>query len=123
MNLSEFVEETLTEILAGIRSAQKKEGGDHISAEMYGDGSALGIISGGPSGFFTVVQFDVSVAAETKAGGKGGLRVWSVGVEGSGEHNSHHTNRVKFSVHLKLPDGKTVPADRSFNRPIRYDDD
>jgi hypothetical protein len=37
MNLSEFVEETLTEILAGIRSAQKKEGGDHISAEMYGD--------------------------------------------------------------------------------------
>jgi Trypsin-co-occurring domain 2 len=118
MNLSEFVEETLTEVLAGIRSAQKKEGGDHISAEMYGDASTLGIISGGPSGFFTVVQFDVSIAAETKAGGKGGLRVWSVGIEGSGEHTSHHTNRVKFSVHLKLPGGKSVPSDRSFNRAL-----
>jgi hypothetical protein len=123
MNLSEFVEETLTEVLNGIKAAQKKEGGDHISAEMYGDASALGIISGGTSGFFTVVQFDVSVAAETKAGGKGGLRVWSVGVEGSGEHTSHQTNRVKFSVHLKLPDGKTVPPDRSFNRPIQFHDD
>jgi hypothetical protein len=123
MNLSEFVEETLTEILAGIRSAQKKQGGDHVSAEMYGDASAQGIISGGTSGFFTVVQFDVSVAAETKAGGKGGLRVWSVGVEGSGEHTSHHTNRVKFAVHLKLPEGGKVPADRSFDRPISYPDD
>jgi hypothetical protein len=35
MNLSEFVEETLTEVLNGIRAAQEKEGGDHISAETY----------------------------------------------------------------------------------------
>jgi hypothetical protein len=32
MNLAEFVEESLTEILAGIRSAQKKEGGDATSS-------------------------------------------------------------------------------------------
>jgi hypothetical protein len=28
MNLAEFVEETLSEILSGIRAAQKKEGGE-----------------------------------------------------------------------------------------------
>jgi hypothetical protein len=122
VNLSEFVEETLTEVLAGIRAAQKKEGGDHIGAEMYADATSQGIISGGTSGHFTIVQFDVSVAAETKAGGKGGLKVWSVGVEAIGEHTAQHSNRVKFSVHLKLPDGKRVPQDQSFNRPIRYDD-
>ena len=81
MNLSEFVEETLSETLAGKRSAQKKEGGDHISAEMYGDATAQGIVNGGCSGNFTIVQFDVSVAAETKARGKGGLRVCSVGLD------------------------------------------
>jgi hypothetical protein len=42
MNLSEFVEETLTEILAGIRSAQKKDGGDHISAEPSAAWSSWG---------------------------------------------------------------------------------
>jgi hypothetical protein len=47
MNLSEFVEETLSEVLAGIRAAQTKEGGNNIAAEMYGDASAQGIISAG----------------------------------------------------------------------------
>jgi hypothetical protein len=123
MNLSEFVEETLSEVLAGIRAAQKKEGGKNVAAEMYADASRQGVISGGTSGFFTVVQFDVSVAAETKAGGKGGLRVWSVGVEGSGEHTAQSTNRVKFSVHVKLPQGASVVPDRSFDRPTRYSHD
>jgi hypothetical protein len=122
MNLSEFVEETLSEILGGIRAAQKKEGGDDVAAQMHANPHEQGIIHGGVSGYFTVVQFDVSVAAETKAGGKGGLRVWSVGVEGSGEHSSHYTNRVKFSVHMRLPDGKQVPEDRSFDRPLNYRD-
>jgi hypothetical protein len=32
------------------------------------EGKAMGIIAGGTSGIFTIVQFDVSVLAETKAG-------------------------------------------------------
>jgi hypothetical protein len=71
---------------------------------MYADASSLGVFSGGTSGHFTAVQFDVSVIAEMKAGGKGGLRVWSVGVEGSGEHTFQHSSRVKSAVHVKLPD-------------------
>ena len=45
MNRSEFLEATLTEILAEIRSTKKKKGGDHVSAEMHADVSAQGIIT------------------------------------------------------------------------------
>jgi hypothetical protein len=38
MNLAEFVEQSLTEILAGIRAAQQKEGGGAVGAQMYGEG-------------------------------------------------------------------------------------
>ena len=118
MNLSEFVDETLTEILSGIRSAQKKEGGQEVAAEMYSaGGKELGVIAGGTSGLFTIVQFDVSVLAETKAGGKAGLKVFSVGAEGGGEHTSQHTSRVKFSVHLRLPMGSKAPKS-SFDREL-----
>jgi NTP-dependent ternary system trypsin peptidase co-occuring protein len=105
MNVSEFIEETLTEILIGIRNAQKKHGGGMISAEMYGDTKSLGVVASGQHGNFTAVQFDVSVLAETKGGGKAGNRVWSVGAEGSGEHTSQHTSRIKFAVPLRLPEG------------------
>jgi Trypsin-co-occurring domain 2 len=116
MKLSEFVEETLTEILTGIREAQKKEGGGLISAEMYADGKSFGLIGSG-SANFTAVQFDVSVLAETKGAGKAGIRVWSVGAEGSGEHTSQHTSRIKFAVPLRLPQGdRSEPND--FNRKL-----
>ena len=81
MNLSEFVEETLSETLAGKGLRRKRRWRSHQRAEMYGDATAQGIVNGGCSGNFTIVQFDVSVAAETKARGKGGLRVWSVGLD------------------------------------------
>jgi hypothetical protein len=51
MNLSEFVDETLTKILSGVRAAQKKEGGQEIAAEMFSaDGKAMGVIAAGTSG-------------------------------------------------------------------------
>ena len=102
MNLAEFVEEALSEMLAGIRNAQKKDGGQEIAAEMFEDASRFGVVGSGKE-IFTIVQFDVSISAETKGGGKAGLRVWSIGAEGSGEHTAQHTNRVKFSVPLRLP--------------------
>jgi hypothetical protein len=76
MNLLEFVEQSLTEILAGVRAAQKKEGGAAIGAEMSGQPPKESLlVNAGVTGTFTVVDFDVSVVAETSAGGKGGLRV------------------------------------------------
>ena len=113
MNLAEFVEEALSEVLAGVRNAQQKDGGQEIAAEMFEDASQFGVVGSGKE-LFTVMQFDVSVSAESKGAGKVGLRVWSVGAEGSGEHTAQHTNRVKFSVPLRLPLGGS-PSSREID--------
>jgi Trypsin-co-occurring domain 2 len=120
VNLAEF-EETLSEILTGIRAAQKREGGDAIGA-----GFVVGSISGSAiagtsnlfrshdSGIFTVVDFDVSVAAETTKRGKGGIRVMSIGAEGGAERKSHETSRVKFAVQIRIPEDGPAKRTRGF---------
>jgi Trypsin-co-occurring domain 2 len=106
VNLAEFVEETLSEILTGIRAAQKREGGGDVAA---GFSATTGVLASNLfkayEHTFTVVDFDVSCAAETTAGGKAGIRVMSIGAEGGGGHKSQKTSRVKFSVHLRIPEG------------------
>ena len=59
---------------------------------------------------FTVVDFDVSVVAETKGGGKGGIKVWGVEAGGGLERGVQNTSRVKFAVHVKLPQGTETPT-------------
>jgi Trypsin-co-occurring domain 2 len=117
MNLAEFVEESLTEILEGIRAAQKKDGGNAVGAEMFAATDKGLLVHGGASGNFTIVDFDVSVVAENKVGGKGGLKVWGVGLEGEAGRSSQHTSRVKFSVQLRIPEGAKAPKS-SFAREI-----
>jgi hypothetical protein len=116
LNLAEFVEETLSEILAGIRAAQKKEGGGAIGAAGLIPGSSNQprptlLLPGTPYGVvFTAVEFDVSVLAETSGGGKGALKVWSVGsIEAGGKRSDQHTSRVRFAVQIKIPAGEKVP--------------
>jgi hypothetical protein len=105
MKLSEFVDETLTEIVTGIRAAQAREHGENVAAALPKQTDKGLLVSAGDLGHFTVVDFDVSVVAESTAGGKAGLRVWGIGAEGQGEHVSGHTSRVRFSVHLRIPEG------------------
>ena len=120
MNLAEFVEETLTEILTGIRAAQQKEGGGAIGAAgvvawtpTYHISSLLA--SGLGDSVFTVVEFDVSVLAETSGGGKGALKVWSVGsIEAGGKRSDQHTSRVRFAVQVKVPRGDEAERPSGF---------
>jgi hypothetical protein len=96
MNVAEFVQESLTQIISGIVAAQKIDGGEAVGAEMYGaPNTPTGhLIQGGTSGIFTVVDFDISVVAESKAEGKGGLRVWGIGpAEAGAGLSSHRTTR------------------------------
>jgi len=109
MDLSEFISESLTEIISGIKTAQEKPDGQLVGAEMFGAPDKGLLLHGGTAGLFTVVDFDVSVVAETKAGGKAGIRVWGIGAEGAGERTSQQTSKVKFSVQLKIPKGEPAP--------------
>lgn len=102
MDLKSFVELSLSQIVEGIMAAQARPEGRHIAAEMYGIGGNL--ISGGTSGIFTPVEFDVSIVATSKDG-SGSLQVSSVQISDGSERSSQNTSRVKFSVHLRLPQG------------------
>jgi hypothetical protein len=86
-------------------------------AEFHGATDKGLLMTGGSSGQFTVVDFDVSVVAKNKAGGKGGLKVWGVGLEGEAGRPSQHTSRMKFSVHLRIAEGGKAPKS-SFHRDL-----
>jgi hypothetical protein len=112
LDLAEFVEETLSEVLKGIRAAQGKEGGGAIGASRPTLTAAAGsmLLPGFGNDVFTVVEFDVSVLAETSRGGKGGLKVWSVAsVEAGGQRSDQQTSRVRFAVQVKIPPGERAP--------------
>ena len=80
------------------------------------------LIDAGSYGIFTRVDFDVAVSAESVGGAKGEIKVWGIGdIEGGAERKAGHTNRIIFSVPVRLPDG-AKSQDRSFHRELPYDD-
>lgn len=106
MDLQTFITQTLNQILAGVAAAQEKEGGDKINARLLGQDLGGHLIAGMPGEMFTKVDFDIAVTAETTGGGKGSVKVFSVGVEGGGEHRHEHVSRISFSVPILLPGGE-----------------
>jgi hypothetical protein len=98
MDVRDFIDMTLKEIVAGITKAQASEGGEAINAEM-GDVSVSGnLISTKGAGLFTRVDFDVAVSAEGTGRAGGSLTVFGVGVKAGGESKSGYANRILFSV-------------------------
>ena len=67
MDLKTFVAESLSQILEGLRGAKARPGGGNVAADGYFSPEG-NLLSGGTSGFFTKVDFDVLVLAETKEG-------------------------------------------------------
>jgi hypothetical protein len=106
MNLKAFVSTSLTQLLDGIREAQKAPGGGDVAAEGY-IGSQGNLMSGGTSGHFTLVEFDVAVFAETKEG-QPGIRVADLEIAAETKNTTQTASRVKFSVHVRLPKGGAI---------------
>jgi len=106
MELNKFVEETLKQVLDGIKSAQATESnGGNVNADIGGIQLGGKLINAGKYGNVTRVDFDVSVSAETSGGAGAKLKVFGVGVEGGGERRTGSENRISFSVPVRLPDG------------------
>ncbi|UTD27521.1 hypothetical protein [Bradyrhizobium sp. WD16] len=103
MDLKTFVSQSLTQILDGIRDAQKRPGGENVAAEGY-IGSEGNLMSGGTSGFFTRVDFDVLVLAETKDG-KPSVTVGDTHIVENASSTDQKASRVRFAVHVRLPQG------------------
>lgn len=110
MDIKSFVSETLTQILDGIREAQRRPGGEDVGADGYISASDAKLMNGGTSGFFTTVDFDISVVAETKEGG-GSVRVADAQIAEGGSKTAQNASRVKFSLHMRIPKGGNVRPD------------
>ncbi|MGO4715255.1 hypothetical protein [Bradyrhizobium sp. 2TAF24] len=112
MDLKTFVAESLSQIVDGIRAAQARPGGDNVAADGY-ISSEGNLLSGGTSGFFTKVDFDVLVFAETKEG-KPSVRVGDIETSQTSSETARNFSRVRFAVHVRLPKGGAVikPASR-----------
>ena len=105
MDLKDFVAATLEQILAGVKQAQASPDGGHINADSPGLPNGKNAFSAGTYGTFTLVEFDIAVSAETAGKGGANLKVFGVGVDGSGEHKSGTANRIAFAIPVRLPDG------------------
>lgn len=112
MNLSEFVQEVLTEVVAGIRAAQAGEGGAFVVPS--GDGghqyASHPRLSASARLKSTVVDFDIAVTVEdaSKGGGGGGIKVFGIGANVQGELSSKDTtvSRIQFAVPILLPESQ-----------------
>ncbi len=117
MELSEFVEQTIRQLVEGVAGAQRAvEGsGAHVNRATQHGGRA------GPDQWWRggswhqPVRFDVAIEASEQAGssGKAGVVVASIGLGGAKSEKSSmsSTNRVQFMVPLALPEqGKPAKA-------------
>ncbi len=102
MELSEFVELSLTQVLEGVAKAQR-------AAEAFNSIVHPTPVDayGGTSRQFTTVKLDIAVSShEGKAGAaKGGIRVMGIGVGGElADHSGTSTvTRIQFEVPVLLP--------------------
>ena len=114
MDIKTFVADTLTQILEGIREAQKRPGGGDVAAEGYTASDGGQLSNSYVSGVFTNVDFDISVVAGTKEGG-GGVRVADAEFSDGSMRTSQNASRVKFSVPVRIPNGEKDTASSGYD--------
>ncbi len=111
MDLSDFIKETLRDVIAGVAGAQEDaEIGKYIAPTfrfgMDHKEDYRGVFVHG-SNNHAVVEFDVAVTSETTAGAKGGFKVLVLAAGSvDAEHTKGTASRIKFSVPILLPQVK-----------------
>lgn len=112
MQLKEFVSAVLTDIVDGVRAAQKqghaREGEvNPLLATQQGVLQEKGRMVSRWGQLVQVVKFDVAVTAEEGKGTKGGIGVFvgPVGLGSQGESRSSQStvSRIQFEVPVSLP--------------------
>lgn len=112
MKLSEFVQEVLSEVVAGIRAAQAGDGGAFVVPGGDGghDYAKHPRLSSSARLKSTIVDFDIAVTVEdsSKGGAGGGIKVFGIGANLQGEQSSKDTtvSRIQFAVPVLLPESQ-----------------
>lgn len=112
--LDDFIAQSLTSIVQGIKKGQELDVGDHIAPLIQGKSrneQGNFHLKGDTSNQANIVQFDVQVATEAyRAGGgaaKGGFKLYVVDIElgGDGKRSTRSSNlhRLQFAIPIKIP--------------------
>ena len=111
MDLKDFVSQTLTQIVAGVKDSQQSvaECGASINPNLGGtqaEAAKHGFLWS-DAGFAQVVSFDVALTVTEGTGTKGGIGVFAgavtLGTSGQSSATNTSVSHVKFSVPLVLP--------------------
>lgn len=109
MELREFVAETLTQIVEGVRSAQNRTAatGARVNPPVDSSHGRVGAFDRNTGTFVHEIEFDVAVSTVEGTGTKGGVGVFvgpvALGSQGQSEASQTQSNRIKFVVPLLLP--------------------
>ena len=96
MKLSEFVEETLSQITEGVLSAQARteEHGATVNPRRPGRGRMI-----------QKIEFDVALTTVESDEKSGGIQVFGIGGKMEKAGSSSSVSRVSFYVSVELPEG------------------
>jgi hypothetical protein len=111
MNLQEFVAESLSQIILGVKQAQSSVAstGAQVAPLMRTtiDKDSIGQAEGNAGQPVYTVDFDIAVMATEGKGTKGGIGVVvgsiGLGSQGQSESKNSHESRIRFKVPLLLP--------------------
>ena len=114
LELEDFVAETMTAIVRGIKKGQESDVGDHIAPLLQGEKrNDFGNfhLKDDNSNQATVLQFEVSIGAtsvKTQAGtGKAKAKLFvvdfEVGGDKKGQVESSSIQKLKFAIPVKIP--------------------
>ena len=107
MKLETFIAETLKQIVAGVKSAQKdaEEHGAMINPPIRGE-KLLRPLNNSAT-IVQQVEFDVALTTSEGTTTSGGLGIFvgyvGIGARGESDAASASTSRIKFSVPVSLP--------------------
>lgn len=112
MNLQDFISETLSQIVHGVRAAQEavQPEGATVSPHLTGGpsiNSAHGFVPTQEGVYAQIVAFDVALTVKEGTGTKGGIGVFAgavtLGSSGQSSAEQSSISHVRFSVPLTLP--------------------
>ena len=114
LELEDFISETMTSIVRGIKKGQKSDVGDHIAPLLQGKKrNEFGNfhLKDDDSNQATILQFEVSIGAksvETKDGaGKAKAKLFvvdfEVGGDKKGQVETSSVQKLKFAIPIKIP--------------------
>lgn len=103
MELSKFVESTLTELVSGVVAAQKAvvQSGAVINP-LTKSGLVAARHDDGKNDLVKL-HFDIGITATDSKSGGGGISVWGLGAKADLSKENTQVNRIQFHIPLSLP--------------------